>query len=184
VPLRRHKSDCRPSGTENPIPYSQIPISHTMKTLILLTTFLIGSLHAQEGKRPIVYPFDVTIGGQKAVMQDGNILFAVIGKPVKADALLAIEKEAPMLIINAFACKENGEVMAQGQQPAVIFTQKTKSTKLNATMDKKPLKPGRYLANIVAHGGTSRVVFVVKDKSGKLKIPTLKQVVDFLKKKS
>ena len=154
-----------------------------MKTLIFLAAVLIGSLHAQEGKRPVVYPFDVTIGGQKAVMQEGNILFAVIAKPVKADSLLEIEKEAPMLIINAFACKENGEVMAPGQQPAVIFTQKTKSTRLNATMDKQPLKPGRYLANIVAHGSTSRVVFVIEDPSGKLKIPTLKQVVDFLKKK-
>ena len=155
-----------------------------MKTLILLTALLFGSLHAEEGKRPILYPFDVTIGGQKAVMQEGNILFAVIAKPVKADALLEIEKVAPMLIINAFSVNEKGEVMKAGQQPAVIFTQKTKSTKLNATMDKKPLKPGRYLANIVAHGGTSRVVFVVEDKSGKLKIPSIKQVLDFLKKKS
>ena len=116
-------------------------------------------------------------------MQEGNILFAVIAKPVKADALLKIEKEARMLIINAFSVNEKGEVMKAGQQPAVIFTQKTKSTKLDATMDKKPLKPGRYLANIVAHGGTSRVVFVVEDKSGKLKIPSIKQVLEFLKKK-
>jgi len=155
-----------------------------MKTLILLTTLLVCSLHAEEEKRPMLYPFDVTIGGQKAAMQEGNILFAVIAKPVKANALLEIEKEAPMLIINAFAVNEKGEVMQAGQQPAVIFTQKTKSTKLDATMDKKPLKPGRYLANIVAHGGTSRVVFVVEDKSGKLKIPSIKQVLNFLKKKS
>lgn len=161
-------------STKNPV----------MKTLFLLAILFAPLLHAQENKRPTLYPFDVTIGGQKAVMQEGNILFAVIEKPIKADALLEINKEAPMLIINAFACKENGEVMAPGQQPAVIFARNTKSTKLNATMDKKPLKPGRYLANIVAHGGTSRVVFVVEDKSGKIKIPTLKQVVDFLKKKS
>ncbi len=155
-----------------------------MKTLILFTALLFGSLHAEEEKRPLLYPFDVTIGGQKAAMQEGNILFAVIAKPVKADALLEIEKMAPMLIINAFSVNEKGEVMKAGQQPAIIFTQKTKSTKLSATMDKKPLKPGRYLANIVAHGGTSRVVFVVEDKSGKLKIPSIKQVLDFLKKKS
>lgn len=158
-----------------------------MKTLILFSLFLVSSLSAQENalenKRPLLYPFDVTIGGQKATMQEGNILFAVIEKPVKADALLEIEKVSPLLIINAFAVNEKGEVMLPGQQPAAIFAQNVKSTKLNATMDKKPLKPGRYLANVVAHGGTSRVVFVVEDKSGKLKIPTLKQVVDFLKKK-
>jgi len=150
-----------------------------MKTLILLS-----SLHAQDDKRPMLYPFDVTIGGQKAVMQEGNILFAIIEKPVQADALLEIEKEAPMLIINAFAVNVKGELIEQAAQASVIFTQKTKSTKLNATMDKKPLKPGRYLANIVAHGGTARVVFVVEDKSGKLKIPSIKQVLDFLKNKS
>jgi len=132
----------------------------------------------------MLYPFDVTIGGQKAVMQEGNILFAIIEKPVQADALLEIEKEAPMLIINAFAVNVKGELIEQAAQASVIFTQKTKSTKLNATMDKKPLKPGRYLANIVAHGGTARVVFVVEDKSGKLKIPSIKQVLDFLKNKS
>ncbi|MGB0993159.1 MAG: hypothetical protein ACPG32_11915 [Akkermansiaceae bacterium] len=158
-----------------------------MKTLILFTLFALCSVHAQDAaekeKRPMLYPFDVTIGGQKAVMQKGNILFAVIEKPVKADALLEIKKESPTLIINAFAVNEKGEVMLPGQQPAIFFKQKAKSTKLNATMDKKPLKPGRYLINVVAHNTTSRVVFVVEDKSGKLKIPSLKQVLDFLKKK-
>lgn len=154
-----------------------------MKTLILISLLLAPLLNAQDGQRPVLYPFDVTIGGQKAVMQEGNILFAVIEKPVKANAVLEIDKEAPMLIINAFAVNEKGEVMQPGQQPAVILANKAKSVMLNATMDKKPLRPGRYLANVVAHGGTSRVVFVVEDKTGKLKIPTVKQVVDFLKKK-
>ena len=154
-----------------------------MKPLVLFSLLLAPLLHAEEDKRPVLYPFDVTIGGQKAVMQDGNILFAVIEKPVKANALLEIEKEAPMLIINAFAVNEKGEVMLPGQQPAAIFAQKAKSVKLDATMTKQALKPGRYLANVVAHGGTSRVVFVIEDKSGKLKIPSVKQVIEFLKKK-
>ena len=154
-----------------------------MKLLIITLLCSVSLLGAQDEKRPTLYPFDVTIGGQKAVMQEGNILFAIIEKPVKTTDLLEIEKEAPMLIINVFTCQENGEVMAPGQQPAIILANKTKSVQLNATMDKKPLKPGRYLANIVAHGGTSRVVFVIEDKSGKLKIPSIKQVVDFLKKR-
>lgn len=158
-----------------------------MKTLLLFSLLIISSLHAQdaavEEKRPMLYPFDVTIGGQKAAMQEGNILFAVIKNPIKPDALLEIEKEAPMLIINAFTVNEKGEVMQPGQQPAIIFARTAKSTKLDATMDKKPLKPGRYLANIVAHNTTSRVVFVVEDKSGKFKIPSLQSLVDYLKKK-
>jgi len=140
---------------------------------------------AEPVKRPMLYPFDVTIGGQKAVMQEGNILFAVIDKPVKPDALLEIQKKAPMLIINAFKVKPNGAVMEQGEQPAIYFVKEMNQVKLNATMDKKPLQPGRYLINVVAHGTTSRVVFVVGDEKGevdKLTIPTAKQVFDFLTK--
>lgn len=159
-----------------------------MKSLLLASVLSFSYLsslsyaQAPSSQRSITYPFDVTIGGQKAKVIDGNILFAVIENPVKADALLEIDKVAPMLIINAFACKENGAVMEAGAQPAVIFTQNTKSTKLTATMDKKPLAPGRYLANVVAHNTTSRVVFVVEDKSGTAKIPSLKQLIDFLQK--
>ncbi len=74
-------------------------------------------------------------------------------------------------------------VMAPGAQPAILFNQNAKETKLNATMDKKPLKPGTYLMNIVAHNATSRVVFTVEDKTGKLKMPDFKKVFDFLSKK-
>ncbi|MFK7910660.1 MAG: hypothetical protein AB8F34_08655 [Akkermansiaceae bacterium] len=155
-----------------------------MKLITIFTAMLLAVVHAEEVKRPLFYPFDVTIDGQKAAMQEDNTLFAVIEKPVKADALLEIGKEAPSIIINAFAVNEKGEVMQPGQQPAIIFANKTTSTKLSATIDKKPLKPGRYLANIVANGGTSRVVFVIEDKSGKIKIPSIKDLVDFMKKNS
>jgi hypothetical protein len=136
-------------------------------------------------KRPIFYPFDVSIGGQKAVMMEGNILFGVIDKPVKPDALLEIEKLAAMLIVNAFSVKENGAVMEPGAQPAVYFVKEAKSVKLTQTMDKKPLKPGRYLLNVVAHGATSRVVFLVEGADGpekELKVPSVKQVFDFMTK--
>ena len=138
---------------------------------------------AAEGERPTLYPFDVTVGGQKAEMQEGNMLFAVVKDPVKPDAVVAIEKESPLFIINAFACKEDGSVMEPGAQPAVIFNQNAKETKLSATMDKKPLKPGTYLMNIVAHNTTSRVVFTIEDKTGKIKMPDFKKVFDFLNKK-
>ncbi len=169
-----------------------------MKILFKLGLFsflLISNLSAQETvekaevkkveKRPMLYPFDVTIGGQKAVMMKGNILFAVIEKPVKPDALLEIQKAAPMLIINAFSVKENGVVMEPGAQPAVYFVKEKNMGKLNETMDKKPLKPGRYLVNVVAHGATSRVLFLVEGKDGAkkdLKVPSVKQVFDFMTK--
>jgi len=146
----------------------------------MITLFTVLQAVAE---RPILYPFDVTIGGQKAVMQDGNILFAVVANPVKPDALLQIEKKSPMLIVNAFAVKPNGAVMEQGQQPAIYFVKELNQVRLNETMDKKPLKPGRYLVNVVAHGTTSRVVFIVGDEKGNvgdLEIPSVKEVYDFL----
>lgn len=163
--------------------------------LSLLSFFLISNLSAQNvleqaeekkvEQRPMLYPFDVTIGGNKAVMMEGNQLFAVIENPVKPDALLEIEKAVPMLIINAFAVKENGAVMEPGEQPAVYFVKDSNKVKLSETMDKKPLKPGRYLVNVVANGKTSRVVFLVEGEGGAkkdLKVPSVKQVFDFLTK--
>lgn len=146
--------------------------------LVLLS---LCSLHAEQ-VRPDLYPFDVTIGGQKASMVDGNMLFAVVEKPVKPDALLELEKKAPMLIINVFACQEDGSVMQAGAQPAILLVQNANAVKLNATMDKKPLTPGRYLANVVANSTTSRVVFVVEDTTGNIKIPSLQQLIDYLNK--
>jgi hypothetical protein len=142
-----------------------------------------GTARAEGEERPLVYPFDVTVGGQKAKAEEGNMLFVVVEKPVKPDALVTIEKKSPLFIINAFACKGDGSVMEPGQQPAIIFNQNAKETKLNATMDKKPLKPGTYLMNVVAHGTTSRVVFTVEDRSGKIKMPDFKKVFNFLSKK-
>lgn len=146
-----------------------------------LILFSLCSLHAQES-RPDLYPFDVTIGGQKAVMVDGNMLFAVVKDPVKPDAHLELEKKVPMLIINVFACQEDGSVMQAGAQPAILLVQNANAVKLNATMDKKPLTPGRYLANVVANSTTSRVVFVVEDTTGNIKIPSLQQLIDYLNK--
>jgi len=148
------------------------------KILVAVIGLSGALLHAEE--RPLFLPFEVTLGGQKAVMEKDNALFAVIAQPVKADAELAIEKEAPMLIINAFACKEDGTV-EQNAPAAVIFTQNTASTPLNATMDKKPLKPGTYLMNIVAHNTTARVVFTVEDPAGKIKLPSVSAIFKFLK---
>ncbi|RYD47841.1 MAG: hypothetical protein EOP85_04710, partial [Verrucomicrobiaceae bacterium] len=128
-----------------------------MKHILLSTLMAVSSVIAEE-TRPTFLPFDVTVGGEEAEMKTGNDLFAVIGKPVKSDAVLTIGKESPLLIVNAFACKENGSV-EQHSPAAVIFAQNTATAALNATMDKKPLPPGTYLMNIVAHQATARVVF-------------------------
>ena len=126
-------------------------------------------------ERPSIYPIDVTLGGIKAVAKDGNEIFAQVDKPVAADAVLALEKEVPLLIINAFPCKEDGSV-EEAQPAAVIVAQNVKEVKLDATMDKKKLAPGMYLANVVADSKTSRIVFVVAAPDAK---PDAKPLVDF-----
>lgn len=150
------------------------------KTLIAVIGISAALLHAEE--RPLFLPFEVTLGGQKAVTEKDNALFAVIPQPVKSNAELTIEKEAPMLIINAFSCNEDGTV-EQNAPAAVIFTQNTATTPLDATMDKKPLNPGTYLMNIVAHKTTAQVVFTVEDPSGKIKLPSVSSIFKFLKGK-
>ena len=70
----------------------------------------------------------------------------------------------------------------EGAPAAVIFANKVKEVKLDATMDKKKLAPGTYLMNVVANGNTSRVVFTVTD-GGKVKLPDFGKLMNFLKGK-
>ena len=154
--------------------------------LICMGLAVLGSnlaMAQEKGKRPIFYPFDVTVGGQVAEMQQGNMLFAAVEKPVKSSAVVALEKESPLFVVNAFPCEEDGTVK-ENQPAAVIFKNKAKEVKLNETIDKKTLKPGTYLMNVVAHNTTSRVVFTVSEKKGDVKLPDLKKIVNFLRKKN
>lgn len=153
---------------------------HKLIPFWVLMAVLGSSARAKEDEPPMFYPFTVKIGEQEAAMKDRNDLFAVIEKPVKADATLKIAKKSDLLIINAFPCKEDGTVV-KGDQAVVIFGQNTDAVKMDATMTKKPLKPGTYLMNIVAHGKTSRVVFTIADPKGDMKLPKLGDIIKFLK---
>lgn len=152
-----------------------------MKKTLALMLSLLSPLAA--GERPSLYPFDVTLGGTKAEMKAGNEMFAEVSKPVAPDAVLALEKEVPMLIVNAFPCKEDGSV-EEAQAAAVIFAQNVKEVKLDATMDKRKLSPGTYLANVVADGKTSRIVFAVVAPDKKEEKVSFSKVLGFLKKKA
>lgn len=151
-----------------------------MKRALACFLLLVMPLPADE--RPVVYPFDVTLGGTKAEMKVGNELFAEVSKPVAADAVLALEKVVPMLIVNAFSCKEDGTV-EDAQAVGIYFSNNVKEVKLDATMDKKKLPPGTYLANIVAEGKTSRIVFTIATPDAKPKVDFSK-ILGFLKKKA
>ncbi len=129
------------------------------------------------------YPFKVTIGGNEAKLEKKGDLFAVIEKPVKANATIKIEKQVEMLIANVAPCKEDGTVLG-GNNIIAIFATNTDSLKLDQSLKKTALKPGTYLMNLVAHGTTSRVVFQVADPAGKIKFPKLGDIVKFLKGES
>jgi len=135
---------------------------------------------AEEKEPPLFLPFDVTLGGVKAEMKNDNDLFAQISKPVKADAVLEISEEAPMLIVNAFPCTTDGAVF-ENDPAAVIFATDTKQVKLTDTMDRKTLAPGSYLANILAHGKTARIVFQVGEPN---QVVDFSKISEFLKKKA
>lgn len=147
--------------------------------LVLASLAMASAGFAED--RPLFLPFDITLGGVKAEMKGENDLFAEIPKPVAADAVLALEREVPMLIVNAFPCQEDGTVL-QTRTAAVIFANKVSEVKLDATMDGKKLEPGTYLANVVAEGKTSRIVFQVADPGSRIKVDFSK-VFQFLRKK-
>lgn len=131
---------------------------------------------------PPLYPFEVTLGGQKAAVKNHDDIFAVVAEPVQGNAALTIAEKSPMLIVNAFPCKEDGTVMMD-RPAAVIFAQDVNEVKLDQTMDKQKLAPGTYLMNVVAHQKTSRVVFTVSDGKTQIKLPDLSKIVNFLKGK-
>lgn len=105
------------------------------------------------------YPFKVTIGGQEAVKENPVAAFAVIKEAVAADSEIQVAAEG-QVIVNAVQCDDNGAPVA-GKTMAVLMFNGPKGS-LAKTMDGKKLEAGKYLANVVANGATSRVVFNVK----------------------
>lgn len=87
-----------------------------------------------------------------------------------------------MLIVNAFPFAEDGTVQ-EGQPAAIIFAHKVKDVRLDAAMDKKKLKPGRYLANVVANGGLGGSSSKWAEPGSRINVDFSK-VFQFLKKKA
>jgi len=157
-----------------------------IKLLVVLSFGACWALGKEPAANPLdthgLYPFEVTVAGEAAKMKNKGDLFAVLDKPVKSDALLTIKEKSALLIVNAHRCNPDGSVPNGGHTHA-MFAQNTNEVKMDATLDKKKLEPGLYLMNVVAHSKTSRVVFKVEDPKKKTKMPTIKQVMDFLRGK-
>ncbi len=118
---------------------------------------------SQGGPRASIYPFDVRVGGQLAVVEGNRetALFAKIPQPVPADAAIEVDGPAGMLIVNVFPVRANGTV-PQGAPVKALFLQSGTRLRLNETMDKSVLEPGLWGANVVFANTTSRVMFEVR----------------------
>ncbi len=114
----------------------------------------------EEGRSP-TYPFDVSLGGQLAVVE--NDLFARISDPVSPAAELVAGVDPDTIFVNIFPCDDEGNLAQEDQANAkVIMVPNVNRVTLDQTMDKSVLKDGWYLMNVVLRSlGTSRVVFQV-----------------------
>lgn len=125
----------------------------------LISLFVAVSTPMAFADQDPTYPFKVKIGGQEAVKSDPVKPFAVIDQAVANDSEIEVAGQG-QVIINAVQCDEMGNPVP-GKSMAVLMFKAPKGS-LSKTMDGKKLESGKYLANVVANGATSRVVFQVK----------------------
>jgi hypothetical protein len=128
--------------------------------VIALALGMMGPL-LSNGFAADVLPFDVSIGGQKAVLSSSAAIFASIPNPVPSNADVRIHQETQTVIINVFSCDAKGNP-TDGVAPAILMFQGKANGTMAETLDNKPLGPGTYVANVVSNGKTSRVFFQIK----------------------
>lgn len=132
-----------------------------MKRFLLLSAMLLSlSLTALADNDPL--PFPVMIGGQTAHRVDGNLTHAIIDKPVTANAPMAVSGQSGQVIANIFVSNAQGQPQSGSSQPLILIFSAKENKPISDNMSHTAPKPGWYLANVVAGGATSRVVFQVK----------------------
>ncbi len=146
----------------------------------------LASAPGEASKRAAIYPFDVTVAGEKAKIE-GNpeyAIFAKIGKPVASDAEVRVGVKPERIIVNIFPCDAKGAPKPGAQAKAkVIMASRATTFRLDQTLDKSTLDPGLYIMNVVLGSkGTSRVMFAVGSKgttpAASVKATTPEKVVE------
>jgi hypothetical protein len=132
-----------------------IPIMKSLRMLLLALLLATPSL-AQD-----ILPFGVTLGGQAAAKVDGDANWAHFAGPVSAGAAMAVKGVTGQVIVNIFPSDDKGH-SPTGTQPAILLFDAGASKSIDDNMSGKKHASGWYAANIVAGGGTSRVLFQIK----------------------
>ncbi len=129
---------------------------------ILLTAFALAPVIARADD-PFTLPFPVSIGGQAAAIKGdaATATFALIEKPVAANAALEVDVKADMIICNIVAADEKG-APKEGASPAVLLIQGGNKTTLDKTMGDVKFAPGSYMIAVVAEGKTATVLFKIQ----------------------
>ncbi len=133
-----------------------------LAVVVLVVVSLGRGTARAASKRPTIYPFDVRVGGQLAVVE-GNpdtAIFAKLKDPVPPDAEVEVEGQPGMLILNVFPVNPDGTVDSSAPVKAIFASGATK-VRLSQTMDGSKLEPGLWGMNVVFASATSRVMFWV-----------------------
>lgn len=115
-------------------------ITNLIRFWILMA--ILGSSASGADDPPLFYPFKVRIGDQESTIKDSSDLFAIVEKPVKAENLLKVDKEADFLIASAYPCKVDGTIL-DGNYVIAIYAPKAKSLPLISSLKKNHQNPGR-----------------------------------------
>ncbi|MGF1656412.1 MAG: hypothetical protein ACFCU3_05465 [Verrucomicrobiales bacterium] len=149
---------------------SSFVTTKTLMPLLQPSLFLISLcapiLNAEQLRAPI-YPFDVKVNGQLAVIEETNpelAIFAKVKDPVPANAEIEVVGAGESIVINVFPVLETGEVTedAAAKTKIILNQNGEKTVKLDNTLDGSKLDPGLYGMNIAFGGKTSRVMFTVE----------------------
>lgn len=132
-----------------------------MKKLFLSTFLLLAMTALVLAQDTDPLPFGVTVGGQAAAKTEGNTTHASVPKPVKSGAEMAVQGVKGQVIVNIWPSQEDGKAVSGAQPEILIFDAGAKKS-INANMNGKAIPAGWHLANVVAEGKTSRVLFQVK----------------------
>lgn len=134
-------------------------MKHSLLKTLAMIILAGGSIATAAAEGPL--PFEVKVGDQVATHKAGEP-FAQLAKPVAADAAISIGSKAEMTIINVHKTAADGVTPEPAAQPAIIILQGTNAGKLDQTMDKQKLSPGKYLLSITSGENTATIKFEVK----------------------